>query len=255
MEHNVKVSMLSSALVLGAAVVVSAVTSVWVASRAYQERGREGREAGQTIVVKGSSRQRITSDLANWRIVVRGEGKDLPGTYDALAAGAARVERFLTEQGFAPGAWTLGAIETTTFFARDEKGNSTREVTGYALSRDFSLETPDVARVAKAAGEVTTLIKEGVLVFSGTPQFYYSKLPDMRVAILGEASRDARVRAEEVAKNAGSVVGEVRGAQMGPLQVVRPNSTEVSYGGVYDTGTIEKDVTAVVTVTFAIRGG
>ena len=72
------------------------------------------------------------------------------------------------------------------------------------------------------------------------------------MAILGDASKDARARADEVARNAGSTVGEVRSAHMSPLQIVRPNSTDVSGEGRYDTATIDKDVYAVVTLTFAI---
>ena len=51
---------------------------------------------------------------------------------------------------------------------------------------------------------------------------------------------------------AGSVVGEVRSAHMGVLQVVAPNSTDTSGEGMYDTGTIDKDVTAVVNLVFEI---
>jgi hypothetical protein len=41
---------------------------------------------------------------------------------------------------------------------------------------------------------------------------------------------------------------------MGVLQITRPHSTDVSGEGIYDTSTIEKDVTAVVTLTLAIDG-
>src|SRR5207247_2347653 len=107
--------------------------------------------------------------------------------------------------------------------------------------------------VAAAAGRVTDLLKEGVAVATEAPAFYYTKLPDLRVAILGDASKDARTRADEIVRNAGGKMGEVRSAHMGPLQVVQPNSTDVSGNGTYDTSTIDKDVTAVVTVTFEVR--
>jgi hypothetical protein len=40
---------------------------------------------------------------------------------------------------------------------------------------------------------------------------------------------------------------------MGVMQITAPESTEVSDYGVFDTGTIEKDVTAVVNVSFAVK--
>ncbi len=41
-------------------------------------------------------------------------------------------------------------------------------------------------------------------------------------------------------------------ARMSPLQITRPDSTQVSGEGMYDTSTIDKDVTAVVTITFGV---
>jgi hypothetical protein len=252
MEHHVRVNWLGAAVVLALGLGVSVVTSTIVAGRAYQQRAVDAGRAGQSVSVKGSARVRVKSDLAVWHIRVRGEGPKIEEAFAKLEEGAQRVQAFLTKAGFAPEGVKLSAIETNTFYKRDEKGNSTREVSGYALTRSFGVSTPEVERVLNAAGGVTQLIREGVLVESSAPEYYYSKLPDMRVSILGEASKDARARADEIAKNTGARVGEVRSAQMGPLQVVQPNSTDVSSGGMYDTATIDKDITAVVTINFGL---
>jgi hypothetical protein len=53
--------------------------------------------------------------------------------------------------------------------------------------------------------------------------------------------------------NAGCHIVEVRQARMGVLQITQPNSTAVSDSGIFDTATIDKDVTAVVGLTFGIR--
>jgi uncharacterized protein len=45
----------------------------------------------------------------------------------------------------------------------------------------------------------------------------------------------------------------VRSARLGAYQVTPRNSTEVSDYGINDTSSREKDVTAVVSVTFAVR--
>ncbi len=53
--------------------------------------------------------------------------------------------------------------------------------------------------------------------------------------MIGEASRDARTRADQVVGNAGCAIAEVRHARMGVLQITQPNSTDVSDTGIYDT--------------------
>jgi hypothetical protein len=44
----------------------------------------------------------------------------------------------------------------------------------------------------------------------------------------------------------------LRGVNVGVFQVTSPNSTQVSDYGTCDTTTLQKDVTAVVNVTFAL---
>jgi len=60
-------------------------------------------------------------------------------------------------------------------------------------------------------------------------------------------------RAEQIATNSGCAIAEVRNARMGVLQITRPHSTEVSDSGLNDSSSIEKDVTAVVSLTFALE--
>jgi len=42
------------------------------------------------------------------------------------------------------------------------------------------------------------------------------------------------------------------GADTGIFQITAPNSTETSDSGTYDTRTIDKDITAVMSVTFPV---
>jgi uncharacterized protein len=45
----------------------------------------------------------------------------------------------------------------------------------------------------------------------------------------------------------------VRNARMGVFQITPRNSTEVSDYGINDTSSLDKDITAVVRLTFALR--
>lgn len=253
MEHVVKVNLWSTALVLAGVVGASLVTSTFVAARAVEQKVRQQARSAQTITVKGSARQRVESDTATWSATVRGEGKTLDGAYAVLENAANTVAGFLADRGFPPEQVSVSAIDTSTFYTRDAQGNSTREVTGFALTRTFTVTTKDVTRVARAASEITTLLKQGVQVTSSSPEYTLSGLPGLRVQLLGDAAQDARRRAEEIARNTGAKVGTVREVQTGVLQITQPNSTEVSGYGRYDTFTIEKDVSAVVTVTFGVE--
>ncbi|HSI88332.1 MAG TPA: SIMPL domain-containing protein, partial [Pyrinomonadaceae bacterium] len=97
------------------------------------------------------------------------------------------------------------------------------------------------------------LINQGILIESKPPQYYYNAIGDLKVEMLGEAAKDAKERAERIASSTGNSIGSVRSARMGVMQITAADSTEVSDYGVYDTSTIEKDMTAVVNVSFAIN--
>lgn len=255
MDYRVHINLFGSVMVLSVAAALALIVSTTLAGRAYARRGEQAAKQSESITVKGSTRQRVRSDRATWYVAVRSESKALAEAYATLEDGVAAVRGFLGEQGFVDAEIGLGAVDTTTVYARDAKGNETREVIGFALSRTFVVSTATVTRVHQAAGEVTRLLREGVLVISRPPEYVYTGLGDLRIMLLGAASQDARARAVAIASNAGGRVGAVRSVHMGVLQVTAPDSTEVSDYGRYDTGSIEKDVTAVVTATFGIERG
>lgn len=253
MEHNVRVRVAGGLAFAAITIGLSVFLSAYVASRAYEQRGQQAASQNQELAVRGTARQRVSADLGTWSIAVRAQGESLPEAYTRVEAGIERVRAFLKDAGFGEGAVVLGPIDTATQFERDARGVPTNKILGYTLSRTFTVSTPDVQRIAKASGEVTQLIKEGVEVASSSPQFFVSKLPDMRISMMGLAAQDARARADEIASKAGCRIAEVRRVNAGPFQVTTPNSTDVSGGGSYDTSTIEKDVSITVNVTFGVR--
>lgn len=157
-------------------------------------------QRARTLDVTGSARTRIVADLALGRIRVAGEGRTLEEAYQRLAPTTEAVRAFLAERGFGTDAITLGAIDTTEHHRTDEKGRETREVVAYRLARQFELSSPDPARVARAAGEVTELLKTGAHVESVSPRFVFTKLADLKIRMIGEATANARERAERIAR-------------------------------------------------------
>lgn len=248
-------SLLGVTAVASIAIVTSFLTSALIASRAYVQRGEQAERRSRTLEVTGSARTRIRSDLALWTIRVAGEARTLEQAFARLEAAVGQVRAFLAERGFPADAIALGAIDTTAHFGRDERGNATRDVVSYELARSFEISTPDPARVQKAAGEVTELLKSGAHVESLLPKFVFTKLSDLKIRMVGEATANGRERAERIAAESKCRLGAVKDARAGVFQVTQPNSMEVSDRGVNDTTTIEKDVSAVVHLTFLIDGG
>jgi hypothetical protein len=126
-------------------------------------------------------------------------------------------------------------------------------ITGYRLAQTFEIRSADVDGITRLAQDASEVIREGVPLAPNPPEYLYTKLADIRAAMLTEATRDAKVRADAIAKSTGKAVGAVREARMGVFQITPRNSTEVSDYGFNDTSAIDKDITAVVRVTFAVE--
>jgi hypothetical protein len=83
--------------------------------------------------------------------------------------------------------------------------------------------------------------------------FYYTKLSDLKIEMIGLASKDAKMRADQIAISTDNEVGEVRSSRMGVIQINAKNSTDVSDYGMNDVSSLEKTITAVVTVSYSIE--
>ena len=230
--------------ILGLALVIAAAVTAWGLA---QLRG-----AGDELTVTGSSRRAVTSDLVVWRLTV---SATRPGLADALRdvnAQGVRVRAFLRAQQVPDSAVSESPLTTATV-NETSNGNETGRVAAYRLTQGFVVTSHGVAAITAVVGHVSELVTQGVPVDSDRPEYLVTRLPELRIALLADAVKDARVRADQIAEAAGARVGRVKNVRVGVFQVTRPNSIDVSDYGTYDTSSREKDVTAVVRVTFAFR--
>src|SRR5690606_2242284 len=116
-----------------------------------------------------------------------------------------------------------------------------------------SITEDDVTKITQLAKNTQALTNQGVIFSTYQPEYYYSKLSELRVSLLADAIKDAKARATELAESSGSRVGTLKAASTGVVQVLSPNSVEVSDYGQYDTSSIEKDVMVTVRATFTVR--
>ena len=115
------------------------------------------------------------------------------------------------------------------------------------------MRSEDVQLIKKLSNGIGSLLQSGVSVTNYGPQFYISKLNELRPELLKQAMEDAQVRAKAIVEATGGEVGNVMSVRSGPFQVTSPDSVDISAGGYYDTSTIEKTITSTVTVMFKVN--
>lgn len=139
----------------------------------------------------------------------------------------------------------------------DKFGNQncgSNRTVGYLLQQTVLVESDKVDVVTKLAQEApSTFADSGILFSSNNPEYYYSKLADLKLDMLDEATKNAKERATRIVQSTGSQIGQLQSASMGVFQITAVNSTEVSDYGAYDTTTKEKKVTSIVRTTFSLK--
>jgi hypothetical protein len=235
---------LNGGVALALGLVMSSIIFGW-----FYSNTKKGDEA---ITVTGSAKKRIKSDLVVWNAGVSVQSPQLNTAYQQIAGDIPRIKQYLAGKGIPEEQMTVSSIATTTLHKQDQNGVDTSEVTGYSLSQSIEVRSSEVEKIAQIAREATELINQGILIESNAPQYYYTKIGDLKIEMLGEAAKDAKTRAEQIASSTGNSIGAVRSARMGVLQITAADSTAVSDSGIFDTTTIDKDMTAVVNISFAV---
>jgi len=206
-----------------------------------------------TITVTGSAKKQIRSDLVKWSGSFSVQSQDLKDAYKQLKDSYDKVKQYLISKGLNEKDLIFSSISTITNYEPLPNGMPSSKVQSYRLVQTVEITSTDVDKITEISRQATELINMGVQFESLPPQYYYTKIADLKVDMLGLATKDAKDRAEQIAKNTGIRIGNLKSARMGVFQITPLYSTEVSDYGIYDTSSIDKEITAVVTCEFEIK--
>ena len=201
------------------------------------------------ITVTGSAKTSATADNAVWTLSVSLSSPTVSAAVKKVDSDVAALSKYLTAGGIPSDALTLGAVST---YANEEyvNGNATGRTLSYRANRDVTVRSKDVQLISKLSQGIGALLETGINVNNYGPQYYISNLPELRPALMSDAMKDAKVRAESLTKAVGGSLGSLVNVKAGPIQITTPDSTMTADYGAYDTSTIEKTVSATVSVTF-----
>lgn len=236
------------ALVFGVAIVVATVLTGRALVEAMRIRHQE-----QRITVTGSATERIQSDFIVWEATVRAQDPALTSAYKKLSADLPVVVGYLKQHGIKDADIAVLSTSVTEMHPRDPHGMLLEDqITAYVTEQRIKVKSREIPKVELVSRQATELIDRGIYIHSQAPLYIYTKLAELKVKMLAEASKDAKLRAEQIAQNTGARLGRLITAKMGVMQVNEEFSTSVSWEGNNDKTTFEKDVLAIVTASFGV---
>lgn len=205
------------------------------------------------ITVTGSAKKQIKSDFAVWSGNFSTQAVNLKDCYKIVKENQSTVKEYLIKNGIPEDQISFLSINTTINYARDYQGYNTNQIDSYRLSQTVEIKSNDVDKISVLARESTELIDKGIEFQSYQPQYFYTKIADLKVDMLALASKDAKDRAEKIASNSKSQILGVKTAKMGVFQITPLYSNEISDYGINDTNSIDKEIMSVMNCEFKIK--
>ncbi len=233
---NVPALILAIGIVIAAAIAAYAFYSV--------------RALNDTLSVTGSAMATTTADIAKWNVSVSRTSSEegIAATQTRVSSDSRAVVAFMTAAGIPE-----EDIQISPIFVDREYSNNENAPRRYSVREEVSLQSNDPELVEKLSRDISSLAGRGILVSVRQPEYYVTNLPDLRVQLIGQAVSDAKERAASIAESTGQKAGRLQSASSGVVQVMAPNSIEVSDYGSYDTSTIDKQVMVTARAVFLVR--
>lgn len=210
------------------------------------------RSLDNSLTVTGSAKLAVKSDTVKWTtsFVRAVDVNTLKAGYAKMAADLVAVKKFYADNGYSDKDLILSPV----FMEEVYNPNGNAQNKQYQLRQTVELDsTSELEKITNLSKNTQSLIDAGVVFSTQSLEYYYSKLPELRVKLLAEALKDAKARASEIAKAGGRSVGALKAASSGVVQVLPPNSVDVSDYGNYDTGSINKEVMVTAKASFVIN--
>jgi uncharacterized protein len=240
-SHN---RFISPAVILG----VSIIISVFIFGINWKSVKKEN----QTITVTGSAKKDITSDLGILKVMINGAASSSKDAYNRIEFQKPELVNYFKSKGISDKAIEFQTFSVYPQYEYNSYGAQGRLI-GYNANQMLQVQSADVELIKSISLDIPSLLQKGLDFQVMPPEYYYTKLADVKIDIQAEAAKDAKMRAEKIAAATNSELGVMRNARMGVLQITPQNSNMVSDYGMNDVSSIDKEITAVVNASFEIK--
>lgn len=211
---------------------------------------RLGRQDERFVSVKGIAEREVKADLVLWPLRFVTTGDELAAVQAKSRKDADAVRRFLTGSGVAAEAIEVQGLEVTDVLANAYRSGPID--TRFIVAQTLMVRSAEVDRIAGVSQRVGELVDAGVVLSSegggGGPYYLFTKLNDVKPAMIAEATKRAREGAEQFAADSGSRVGGIRRASQGLFQILARDDTP----GTSEQRQVNKTVRVVSTIDYLL---
>lgn len=237
-QHTIPAIILAAGLVLGGLLIGSGFA--------------RGRAADRFVTVKGVAERDVTADLALWPLRVSAADNDLAAAQATVSRSLAKIRVFLQRSGIDTADAELQEVHVTDNYALSYRAE--QAPTRYVVRQTLMVRSTKPAVVLAASQRVGELVSAGVVLSSeeyqgGGPTFLFTKLNDVKPAMIAAATANAREAAEQFAKDSRTSLGGIRQASQGVFLILARDQAP----GISEESQVNKVVRVVSTVEYFLR--
>jgi len=180
------------------------------------------KEFERTVTVKGLSEKEFPADIALWPIQFTSAHNDLPSLYSSLEQDTEEILKFLTSNGFEESEISIGIPAITDKFAQ-QYGNQDKIELRYTASQKVTVYSKKVDKVRETMRKMVAIGKKGIVItgsnYQNKTEFIFTRLNEIKPAMIEEATRKAREVAVKFAKDSNSKLGKIKKARQGQFSI------------------------------------
>ena len=210
------------------------------------------RIADRYVTVKGVAERDVEADVGIWPLRFTAANNDLALARQKIETDRRSVIRFLARHGVDSSQVQLQRYEVTDDQANPYRGGNAAP-NRFIISMTLVARSSEPQKIAAASQAVGELINASVVLqsgdYSGGPTYVFTKLNDLKPAMLAEATRNAREAAGEFARESKSQVGSIRRASQGVFEI-QPRDPAP---GIAEGNQIQKTLRVVATMDYYLR--
>lgn len=212
---------------------------------------------GGGLTATGSASCDFEADLIVWRGSFSAYGSSTQAAYQRLKKDAEVIEDYLIENGVTDEEMVFGAISISKRYRyeyNDEGYEIGRYEDGYDLYQEICVTSNDVDKVDSISRDITQLIEANVEFDSENPEYYYTKLDELKLQLIEEATQNAKDRIDIMAEGTGATVDKLLTANLGVFQITAQNTnSDYSYGGTFNTSSRQKTASITVKLNYSVK--
>lgn len=175
----------------------------------------------RSVEVKGLSERDVAADIAIWPITFNVADNDLGKLYQSVQEKNAHVVAFLEKNGFSKEEITISAPAVVDKLAREYGDDGRNSPFRYTASSTITVYSGKVDGVRQSMIKLAELGQQGIAISGNAynTQYVYSKLNEIKPAMIEEATRNAREAAAKFAKDSNSTLGKIKRANQGQFTI------------------------------------